>query len=92
MDQVSTGRLDVAALAGQGTVVLDGGLATELMARGHDLSDRLSWVRDRDKDRLSTDPRLPVAVYRAALQHGVLNRVRYRQMDEALPLPDMPPA
>jgi len=57
-----------------------------------DLSDRLSWVRDRDKDRLSTDPRLPVAVYRAALQHGVLNRVRYRQMDEALPLPDMPPA
>ena len=56
----------------------------------HNVAERLSWVRDRDKDRLSTNPRFPVAVYRAALQHGVLGRVRYRHMDEALPLPDMP--
>jgi len=65
VDQVSTGRLDVAALAGQGTVVLDGGLATELMARGHDLSDRLWSAR-----LLLTDPDAIEAVHLAYFRAG----------------------
>src|SRR6185437_7488244 len=59
--QASAGRLrparltaDVAGpieVAGPGPIVLDGGLATELEARGHDLRDRLWSAR-----LLVTDP------------------------------------
>jgi len=42
--------VDPAASADGGPVVLDGGLATELMARGHDLSDRLWSARLLQRD------------------------------------------
>lgn len=48
-----------------GVVVLDGGLATELMARGHDLSDRLWSAR-----LLATDPDAIEAVHLAYYQAG----------------------
>ena len=44
-----------------GVVVLDGGLATGLTARGHDLSDRLWSAR-----MLLTDPAAIEAVHQAA--------------------------
>ena len=46
--------MEPAASADGGPVVLDGGLATELMARGHDLSDRLWSARllERDPDAI----------------------------------------
>ena len=56
--------------ADAGPVVLDGGLATELMARGHDLSDRLWSAR-----LLLTDPAaielVHLAYYRAGAQVAI---------------------
>ncbi|HYH92860.1 MAG TPA: homocysteine S-methyltransferase family protein, partial [Candidatus Saccharimonadales bacterium] len=47
------------------TVVLDGGLATELEARGHDLSDRLWSAR-----LLLSDPEAVEAVHLAYFRAG----------------------
>jgi homocysteine S-methyltransferase len=59
-----------ARAADHGPVVLDGGLATELMAQGHDLSDRLWSAR-----LLATDPdaieRVHLAYFRAGAQVAI---------------------
>src|SRR5690349_22845071 len=55
----------VAPLATSGAVILDGGLATELEARGHDLSDRLWSAR-----LLLTDPEAIEAVHLAYYEAG----------------------
>ena len=55
--------------AGPGPIVLDGGLATELEARGHDLRDRLWSAR-----LLMTDPEaiedVHLAYFRAGAKRG----------------------
>lgn len=58
-------RSTVADAARRGPVVLDGGLATELTARGHDLSDRLWSAR-----LLLTDPGAIEDVHLAYFQAG----------------------
>src|SRR4051812_11075535 len=68
-------------LAADAPVVLDGGLATELEARGHDLSD------DRWSARLlEDDPGAIVAVHRAYLEAGaqVLITAGYQATDPEL--------
>lgn len=57
--------MDVVGLASDGPVVLDGGLATELSARGHDLSDALWSAR-----LLLTDPAAIEDVHLAYFRAG----------------------
>jgi len=59
------GRAVAGGPGDRGPVVLDGGLATELMARGHDLSDRLWSAR-----LLATDPDAIEAVHLAYFRAG----------------------
>jgi homocysteine S-methyltransferase len=68
-------------LAGDATVLLDGGLATELEARGHDLSDARWSAR-----LLEDDPEAIVAVHRAYLAAGarVLITASYQATEPAL--------
>ena len=55
-----------ALAAAQGFVVLDGGLATELEARGHDLSVGKLW----SAQLLKTDPDAIAAVHNAYFDAG----------------------
>jgi len=57
--------LELAAALARGPVVLDGGLATQLEAAGHDLSDELWSAR-----LLADDPAAIVAAHRAFLDAG----------------------
>ena len=50
------------------------------------MEDRLGWVRNGDLQRLPDDPRFAIALYRVALQQGAMARVRYRALDEPLPV------
>ena len=58
-------KLFVEALAGPGTILLDGGLATELEARGYDISTDL-W----SAGLLQSDPQAIIDVHRAYLDAG----------------------
>ena len=55
----------LADFAGQGTMILDGGLATELEARGCDLDDELWSARilleSPDLIRITSSPSMPAA-------------------------------
>jgi homocysteine S-methyltransferase len=68
-------------LAGDAAVLLDGGLATELEARGHDLSDARWSAR-----LLEDDPEAIVAVHRAYLAAGaqILITASYQATDPEL--------
>jgi homocysteine S-methyltransferase len=68
-------------LAAEGPVLLDGGLATELEARGEDLSDARWSAR-----LLEDDPEAIVAVHRAYLEAGarVLITASYQATEPAL--------
>src|SRR5438105_10883473 len=60
-----TGRVDLAAELARRVVVLDGGLATELERRGHDLSSALWSAR-----LLRDDPAAIADVHRAFVAAG----------------------
>ena len=62
-----------------------------LVPMDHDLmeeviEERLGWVRRSNMARLPNDPRFAAAIYRTSLEHGAMARVRYRALDEPLPL------
>jgi hypothetical protein len=49
------------------------------------VADRLGWVRTNDLQRVADDPRFAIALYRAAIEHGAMSRVRYHALGDPLP-------